>query len=155
MTPIRGREKRNWRPLWLWLLDVSAVNAYLIWKEDSVDSKHRGQFKFREELVNALMNMAEPPLLRVPTEVALAAQIPAQGHCPVRWKKPGYYAHCKTDPTWRPGHALKRAFGDVLDANLVAKTRRKRGSRVMGGCAECGVHLCVTGTCFDQWHTSM
>jgi hypothetical protein len=89
------------------------------------------------------MNIAEPPLLRVPAVVALAAQTSAQGHCLVRWKKPGYCAHCKTDPTWRPGHALRRAFGDVLDANLVATTRRKRGSRVMGGVAPSAVSIYV------------
>jgi hypothetical protein len=31
MTLIRDKETRNWRPFWLWLLDVCIVNAYLIW----------------------------------------------------------------------------------------------------------------------------
>jgi hypothetical protein len=155
MTPIRGRETRNWRPLWLWLLDVCTVNAYLIWLQDDVDSNHRGQARFRDELALALMTTDRPPPIRVPTVVNLAAQPSTQGHQRTRWKTSGYCVHCKTDPKWKAGHASKRIFGTVLDPNSVAIARRKRGSLVKGGCAECKVYLCVMGPCFDQWHSSL
>jgi Transposase IS4 len=41
-TAHRSYERRVWRPLWYYILDVCAVNSYLIWKGDKVDRGKRG-----------------------------------------------------------------------------------------------------------------
>jgi Transposase IS4 len=45
-TAHRAYERRVWRPLWYYILDVCAVNSYLIWKGDIKDKSKRGQRLF-------------------------------------------------------------------------------------------------------------
>jgi hypothetical protein len=151
MTPIRGRETRNWRPLWQWLLDICAVNAYLAYKQNDNDSKHRGQRKFRTELVDALLAIRQPPQLGEPIVAVMSASRQALKHQPTRWQAPGSCAQCKIDGTRKPGHTANRVFGTVLDPNAVS-TIQPRATRTQGGCVECDVYLCVKGDCFDRYH---
>jgi hypothetical protein len=59
-TVYRAYERRVWRPLWYYVLDVCAVNSYLIWKGDTSDSGKRGQRPFREALIGALLGTPYP-----------------------------------------------------------------------------------------------
>jgi hypothetical protein len=61
MTVCRPFEHRNWRPLWLWLLDICLSNAYLLWKGEDDDRNHRGQVPFRQALVDALLGEPMEP----------------------------------------------------------------------------------------------
>jgi hypothetical protein len=55
-TVHQSYERRVWRPLWYYILDVCAVNSYLIWKGDTKDRNKRGQRSFRDPLIKALLN---------------------------------------------------------------------------------------------------
>jgi hypothetical protein len=65
-TAHRPYERRVWRPLWYYILDVCAVNGYLIWKGNTEDKGKRGQRRYREALIDALLNTPYPPRPRPP-----------------------------------------------------------------------------------------
>jgi hypothetical protein len=56
LTAHRACERRVWRPLWYYVLDVCAVNSHLIWKGDTEDKSKKGQRPFRNVLEEALLN---------------------------------------------------------------------------------------------------
>jgi Transposase IS4 len=74
-------ERRVWRPLWYYILDICAVNSYLIWRGDIVDRGKRGQRRFREALINAFLNTPpSPPPPRPPPPPPPVRQ-PSVTHC--------------------------------------------------------------------------
>ena len=60
-TCHRPYKRRIWRPLWYYILDVCAVNSYLIWKGNRADQGKRGRRRYRQTLINALLNTPHPP----------------------------------------------------------------------------------------------
>ena len=59
-TTHRLYEHRVWHPLWYYILDVYAVNAYLVQRGDQTDKAKKGQRPFRNALINALLNTPYP-----------------------------------------------------------------------------------------------
>jgi Transposase IS4 len=59
-TVHRPFKRRIWRPLWYYILNIYAVNSYLIWKGNRMDPNKRGQRRFRETLIHALLNTPYP-----------------------------------------------------------------------------------------------
>jgi Transposase IS4 len=147
MTVCRPNEQRIWRPMWLWLLNISLVNSFLIWKEGKEDKRRRGHRLFRQALCQQLLETQDtstepihpPPTTHEPFR-----------HTRVRFSKSNYCVQCK--PVKATPGSRKRRFGDNLPAN-VAGNARKQGSRTFGGCLECGKYLCVKGNCFDSYHS--
>jgi hypothetical protein len=91
LTVHRAYERRIWRPLWYYILDVCAVNSYLIWQGDTKDQGKRGQRRFRKPLIEALLNILYPESRPMPPPMPLSVQT----H---RWdcfEKRGYCLWCK------------------------------------------------------------
>jgi Transposase IS4 len=91
-TAHRSYERRIWRPLWYYILDVCAVNSYLIFKGDTTDQGNRGQQRFQEALMDALLctpSPSSPPPPPPPPPPPTIPQ-PSLTHCWERFKKRGY-----------------------------------------------------------------
>jgi Transposase IS4 len=142
-TAHRPYERRIWRPLWYYILDICAVNSYLIWKGDSTDQAKRGQRRYRESLINALLNTPYPP-----------PSPPSQPICTHNWErfeKRGYCIWCKYHTeAWKPKR--RPVLSEIV--NQAAPTQASRQSRTYGGCRTCSAYLCVKGDCFRQYHGS-
>jgi Transposase IS4 len=119
-TAHRPYERRIWRPLWYYILDICAVNSYLIWKGNRIDPGKRGQRRYRETLINSLLNTPYPPPLLQPNST----------HFWQRFEKRGYCIWCKTHPE---GWEAKRRpiLGEIV--NQAAPTQAGRQSRTYGG----------------------
>ena len=92
-TAHRPYEHRIWRPLSYYILDISAVNSYLLWKGDTVDLRKRGQRPFREALMTALLNTPYPPP-PPPSRLPPMPQ-PLRTHYWERFERRGYCIWCK------------------------------------------------------------
>jgi hypothetical protein len=152
MTYSRPSIYKAWQPLWYWLLDICACNAFLIWKAAYIEldlSSTRLHRKFHEGLIQALFD--------VPEEEHLIMGIPIQGCF-----SPGHYrsifptrSHClwcKEHPEDKPlkKTPARRALGEVV--NGVRPQGPQGPSNTNSGCGLCDTHLCRRGPCFDQWH---
>lgn len=151
LTAHRPFEKRVWRPIWYWLLDICAVNGYKLFLGDKTDHKKRGQRQFRMTIIDALLNTPyESPSKHAGGRPPKAVST-AQENCQDRWKsfaKRGYCVQCKSQTGERPRPALAEVV------NGVAPARRQRSTRTLGGCEGCGVYLCQKGGCFKAFHSS-
>jgi len=143
-TAHRPYERRIWRPLWYYILDVCAVNGYLIWKGNTVDQRKRGQRHYRESLINALLNTSPP--------ASTSIQQPSYTHRWERFEKRGYCLWCKKyTAKWEPKRT-RVILGEIV--NGATSTQPQRQSRANGGCKICSVYLCVKGACFERYHSS-
>jgi hypothetical protein len=148
-TAHRSYERHIWRPLWYYILDVCAVNSYLIFKGDTTDQGNRGQRRFREPLMDALLctpspSSPPPPPPPIPQ--------PSLTHCWERFKKRGYCLWCKKyTANWEPKRT-RVILGEIV--NGATSTQAQRYSRAYGGCKICSVYLCVKGACFELYHSS-
>jgi hypothetical protein len=100
-TAHRPCERRVWRLLWYYILDVCAINSYLIWKGNTVDQGKRGQRRYRESLIDALLNTPYPP-----PPPPLPPPPPSQPnlvHCWGHFERRGYCIWCKRHTVkWEP-----------------------------------------------------
>jgi Transposase IS4 len=148
----RPYERRVWRPLWFYILDICAVNSYLIWKGNSEDQSKRGQRKYRHSLISALLNTAPPPPPPPPRRI----RQPSHTHCWERFEKRGYCLWCKKyTEKWEPKRT-RPILGEIVNGavNGAISTQPQRQSRTYGGCRICSVHLCVKGACFELYHSN-
>ena len=154
-------ERRVWRPLWYYILDICAVNSYLIWKEGTTnisekgvvtDTSKRGQRPFRKALIDALLKTpySEPtrsrreykfPLPNRDTQDHRWQAFPKRGLC-IWCRKGAQESKSKNIDTRRP-----------ILAEIVNSNASSRSMRSYGGCIACNVHLCVKGACFKQYHS--
>ena len=56
-TVHRPQIYRVWQPIWYWLMDISATNAYLMTTPE--DTQHRAHRKFQENLTMQLLEVAD------------------------------------------------------------------------------------------------
>jgi len=121
---LPGRKaQRCWPRLAWWLLDMCIINAFQLW---SKGQQHRGQLRFREELMHELLQQLPPE--QMPNRASRRpnpADSPARDHYPERSE-------------------LER---DCVQCSQQSKQRKR--SRIV--CAKCGVHLCI-GECFSHYH---
>jgi Transposase IS4 len=147
-TAHRSYERRIWRPIWYYILDVCAVNSYLISKGDTTDQGNRGQRRFREALMDALLCTPSPSS---PPPPPLIPQ-PGLTHCWERFEKRGYCLWCKKyTAKWEPKRT-RVILGEIV--NGATSTQAQRHSRAYGGCKISSVYLCVKGACFELYHSS-
>ena len=146
-----------WRPLWYYLLDICAVNSYLIWRQNAQDRKKRGQRQFREPLIKALLNTTYPKV-HISTNSGLqgnTASLANQNAQIHRWEdfmKRSYCVWCKDNAEkWVPKWT-RPVLAEIV--NGAASTQRKRQSKTFGGCTACNVYLCRKGACFEQYHSN-
>lgn len=145
-TTLQERNKRYWKPLFHWLLDIAITNAYLLYRasysslepEDGHERRH-----FQEQLVASLTSFNYTD---------------AREHTRVVRPTRAYCIYCRNNWTrWTPKHAQPRgprAFGtDLTNLGPPRRARRVfRGSKTQYGCLECGVVLCKKGDCWQRWH---
>jgi len=116
------RETRNWIPLFNWLLDISVVNSYLLYKHASNTDTgyeatwklphvtHSPQLAFRRELASKLLqqNPACPKLKQLPVSYFTASMQmppPVSGpakHSPMRVANRRQCLYCRFHPTDPP-----------------------------------------------------
>jgi len=104
----RPQEDKWWRPVWYWLLDVCATNAYLLWKlsEDAADT--RLHTKFHTLLIEQL-------LAQDSTVLDILHHPDTTAHVPGPLIKPTYCAWGKMRPgECEQGSQKKRKFGDEI-----------------------------------------
>ena len=123
--PPGRKAQRCWPRLAWWLLDMCVINAFQLW---SKGQQHRGQLRFREELMLELVQQLppEPKPQRASARPNPATAL-AQKHYPLSTLQDLDCQQCS-----QRDHARKR-------------------SRIT--CAECGVHLCI-GACFSLYHSN-
>ena len=152
-------ERRVWRPLWYYILDVCAVNGYLIWKGNIPDQCNRDQRQYRESLINALLNTPlppppppSPPSPSTPPPPPPIRQ-PYDTHYWERLEKRGYCLWCKKyTAKWEPKRT-RVILGEIVN-RAATSGRAPRQSRTYGGCNICGVYLCAKGGCFERYHSN-
>jgi len=122
--PPGRKAQRCWPRLAWWLLDMCVINAFQLW---SKGQRHRGQLRFREELMHQLLE-----------------QLSAE-HTP---RKRGAGLH--TAHALASEHFSKRVEEERDCA--VCSRRSVRRVRTHYFCGACQVHLCI-GDCFAQYHS--
>jgi hypothetical protein len=157
LTVHRGYERRVWRPLWYYILDVCAVNSYLIWKGDTKDKGKRGQRQFRDPLTEALLNTPYPKEEINPTWYSHPKSMPlpnwdTQGHCWSKFPKRGYCVWCKEHAQEWKSKRVRPALAEIV--NGAGPAQRQRQSKTYGGCEACSACLCQKGGCFKQYHSN-
>jgi Transposase IS4/DDE_Tnp_1-like zinc-ribbon len=124
--PPGRKAQRCWPRLAWWLLDMCVINAFQLW---SKGQQHRGQLRFREELMHELLQQlpadvrprehgAHPPPPHAAAAIHSSELAPRERDC----------KHC----SHRPGN-------------------RKRTNYI---CSACQVHLCL-GQCFRTYHAGV
>ena len=147
-TVHRSYERRVWRPLWYYILDICTVNSYLIWKEDTKDISKRGQRPFQKVLIDVLLKTSYPTSvstkqLRKNKSMPLPNRATLD-HCWQPLEKRGYCVWCRKSAQ---EEINRPALAEIV--NCVAPKRTKMSQ---GGCRSCTVYLCVKGGCFEQYH---
>jgi hypothetical protein len=137
---------KAWQPLWYWLLDICACNAFLIWKTSHLEldlSSTRLHRQFQEGLIQALFDISEEHTsMELSTHGHHRSIFPNRSHC--QW--------CMAHPEDRrlKRNPPRRPLGEVV--NGVGPEAPRGPSITNSGCGLCGTHLCREGPCFDQWH---
>jgi Transposase IS4 len=120
-----GRKSKKWwsRLVW-WLIDMSIVNAFILWKIGKDDVN---QLQFREQLMRSLvqwfLSNREPPQGR------------GDSHSKIYLASEHYFDHAP-------------ALGDCVQCSKRPDNR----ARATYVCHTCQVHLCI-GKCFAQYHS--
>jgi hypothetical protein len=153
MTCSRPGIYKAWHPLWYWLLDTCACNAYLIWKGSHKEldlGSSRLHRRFQECLIQALFNV--PDERPIAEAFPIASCLPP-GHWMSRFPTRQYCQWCKAHPEERllKGSPRRPVLGEVI--NGVRPGGPIPPSQTINGCGRCGVHLCLKGPCFDRWHS--
>jgi hypothetical protein len=145
-TVNRRLEHRVFNPLWHFLIDIAAVNAYICWRF-AKPRKLRKHRLFREALVDALLNH--------PLECEAFGVTPNDvdrfpGHTWSRFDKRGHCKWCQLSP--RDNHTRRRrVLGEIT--NQATPRGRIRPGFTHGGCVVCNTLLCASGTCFRKFHS--
>jgi hypothetical protein len=138
------------------MLDVCAVNSYLIWKGDTKDKNKRGQRRFRDLLIKALLNTpySETELYAKKHCYIKSMPLPNQdmkGHRLGRFGRRGYCVWCKRNTQEGVPNRVRPALAEI--SNLAHPSAPTRQSRTYGGCIACSAFLCIKGACFEQYHS--
>jgi hypothetical protein len=143
-TCHRPGESKWWRPLFFWLIDVCAVNAYLIWlsrmseKEKSGKDLHR---VFQRQLIESLLatDVDLPLYDRLDTHIIEHRK--GFGYCAWGRKRPG---ECVSR-----GNTNRQVLGEVVNEAMPKSVRPRQ---VHDYCTKCHVYLCTKRDCWRRWH---
>ena len=143
LTCHRPFERRNWRPLWNWLLDLCRVNSYCLSHKDA-RHKRRGQRQFGNEITEALLNW-ERPAAPPPPSPPPPPPLSSGRHV---WEnfEDGKKTCERCKQLNQAQKTLPKALLAPVDNNI-----RDRPSQTRGGCSTCKMWLCRR-TCFLIHH---
>jgi hypothetical protein len=150
-TIHRPQIYRVWHPIWYWLMDISATNAYLMTTSPEEDQQHRAHRKFQENLTMQLLEVTQDG----PEQVA--EQVQASPQAVPRWRsivRPSYCVWCLAHKETAAPRAKRRK---VLAEDPNAANQRSK-PYVPQSRAACGCHgkpLCRKSDCWDRYHASL
>ena len=122
ISVILPHQYRNWRPAWLWMLDVVLVNCYLIWKSTRCPNRgHRGHRKFRDALYDALLKWPNEPSV---TMASVPKSKAPRAHERVRFRTRRPCAWCREKHTKLHGN-YKRQFGTDITNQATSEPRTR------------------------------
>lgn len=174
---VQMRTSRTWIPLFLWLLDTSIINAFIIWKLHHRVTSRRAHADFRLMLVTGLLELSykiERPVETLNTNSARGKQPTL-----VRSRSQGYITASNNILNAKrhlPGLHLPVMFNDDSDkendpnhgkddrrlcvlcrSNALTKAATNPAKKLRSSwkCATCQVPLCLTKdrNCFKDYHT--
>jgi len=139
---------RTWLPLFYWILDQSAINAYILattkgtWKKD----KH---LEFRRELYTKLLAYSDrlnPPKYRdaVSHHWVVFDKRRVCGWCS---KLATVKREVKATLSQMNSTAARQVLGEITNIQST-----KPLNKCWNGCGYCGIGLCKMGTCWQEWH---
>ncbi len=149
-TAHRPYERRTWRPLWYYILDVCITNSYLIWKRPIEENAKRGQRPFRKALAEALLCTLYPAMKSTRYKSMPLVNQEAKRHQWEAFSKRGYCVWCKEHRNKWESKRIRSPLAEI--ANGVAPAKRQRQSKTYGGCTDCTAYLCRKGVCFERFH---
>jgi len=175
-TCHRAHNLRTWWPLFYFLVDVSCVNAYLLWKWSSTaDFAHPSSRRSHRDFMSALCtqllhsnNTEEEEKEEKKEEKKEEEKEEEKGPRPSKMVFQRHHIHIQEESYGRcewgkrhpPGcprkRAPKRKFGtDITESTVnAASAAISGGSRTHYRCSKCLVWLCVEGPCWRQYHHS-
>jgi len=166
-TCHRKQDYRTQMPLFYFLLDVSCVNAYLLWQRSSTANAaiaaktHNSHRAFVSAVCDKLLH-SNPKIKENQQEESHSQPVPTVAHSRHHTRIQDLcLSRCHWGKLHPPGcqrkKALKRKFGDDITQNTVngASEAILGGSRTRTKCSKCQVWLCVKGDCWQQYHHSI
>jgi len=166
-TCHRKQNYRTQMPLFYFLLDVSCVNAFLLWQRSSTVNAtiaaktHNTHRAFMSVVCDKLL-YSNPKIKENQQEESHSQPVPTVAHSRHHTRIQDLcLSRCHWGKLHPPGcqrkKALKRKFGDDITQNTVngASEAILGGSRTRTKCSKCQVWLCVKGDCWQQYHHSI
>ena len=141
-------ERRNWRPLAWWLLDVCLVNSFIIWRAKQPSLRQHSSYlreQFERQLIDSLvMRGLDHRPETVSTRRRCAWGIRHPEDC---------QQGANDDKTERQKRRITRRQPLVEITNESQPV--KRSKNVNTRCISCRVWLCVKRGCFYKWHEDL
>ena len=174
ITTQRKHNIRSWRPLFHWLLDLTIVNCYILWREQARKKNPKVYWDpndFTKALAGSLFTSCHDiPIDAPPRHISprkLAGSLPVgiskavaavtdiraidfarQHHFTKLPKdKRKHCTMCK-ELGFKPGELLG-AHPSHINAN---SRGRWKGTRTRGMCLQCNLAFCTEGSCFELYH---
>ena len=129
MSSVRRPSQPKWTKKYLeWMTDICHINAYLIWKRNPANQRrdHREREFFINELIHGLIHSVE------------------KVHAPNLRSKRSFCAWRGCQPQ---GGLIRQPLEEVR--NLATRVRRMK---TRAYCEDCGIYLCITKSCWDEYH---
>ncbi len=153
---LRRQRLGAWRPLWNFLMNVTLVNSYLLWKKprkNSVPGEYRRLLSLR--LLDEAYRQKSSNGGLEDHDVSMGNSIdPAPQLLQVeQHHKKGYRGKsqdcvvCRRRPDPVPQRVTKRAILGEKDPNIQSGAPHKK--RTSYGCLKCNVAICKDGNCYD------
>ena len=147
----RPTEAKWWRPIFYWIVDICANNAYLIWK---ITQEHHKGKRHHQRFIDSLIEDMLGYDMHTPAPGNPAPGNPLE-HCWHREEKVGECA-------WGKKHRGECVQGDRKDATTRQVLGQVSGNarattqprRIRTACKQCGVHLCIDRPCWRRYHAS-
>ena len=141
----RPVEVKWWRPIFYWILDICANNAFLIWKTTQNQKNHSLHQQFIDSLIHDMTHY----------DIHTPAPGDVSQHHWQRKEKVGECAWGKK----RPGGCVQGDRKDASERQILGELSGNAGAtirprRVRTACKQCGVHLCIDRSCWRRYHAS-
>lgn len=139
------RTLKWWKKVFWRLVDISIVNAWIIFRHNNPESDIKSHREFRLKLVEELVQ----PLL----------DLQADPDCPKYLSSPRRQHPSVTVDSGK--HLLGKHFAYkssrrgrccICSQKISPVTKKRKDTKTQNFCKKCGVHLCI-GMCFEVYHT--
>jgi Transposase IS4 len=152
--------RRNWLPLFYFLLDAAVTNSYILYKIGATGKKKLSHVEFQEEIARSLLRGPGAILRQRPPRHPKASCDPHtktarkaadQGHT---WGKLDNYRRCQVwnspKRPWRPKRERNALQKLPVNAPNNEKSSGKAIHRTVHGCIKCSIPICRTSHCWAR-----